>query len=87
MKTLAFAVLAASVIMSAISVVYVKHESRKHFVTLQGLERSRDNLQVEWTRFQLEYSTYASHDRIEDVAATALGLYVPRPQSVVLVTR
>jgi cell division protein FtsL len=87
MRYLALIVLTATVVVSAISVIYVKHESRKQFVLLQSLERDRDRLQVDWNRLQLEYSAWATHDRIERVATSSLALHAPRTRSVVLVTR
>ena len=72
---------------SAISVVYVKHESRTQFVELQRLERERDELALKWTQLQLEYSAWATHDRIRRVASERLQLQPPPAESVVLVTR
>jgi cell division protein FtsL len=71
---------------SAITAVYVKHESRKRFIELQSLMRERDELAMEWSRLQLEYSAWATHDRIESVAKKKLDLYAPPTASVVLVT-
>ena len=77
--------LVLSVVTSAVSVIYVKHESRKHFVELQKLERERDVLQTDWNRWQLEYSAWATHDRIADVARRKLEFYAPTTDAVVLV--
>lgn len=73
------------VFVSALSVVYVKHESRKLFVELQALEDQRDGLDVEWGRLQLEESTWAAHGRIESVARSQLGMALPPKDQVVLV--
>ncbi len=72
---------------SAISVVSVKHQSRKLFVELQGLERARDAMQVEWGQLQLEQSVWATHDRIQRIARDRLDLYVPPASKTVLVIR
>jgi cell division protein FtsL len=77
--------LALLVFGSALSVVYSKHLNRKLFVELGGLEQVRDELQVEWGRLQLEYSTWASHDRIRQLASTRLQLHTPPADSIVLV--
>jgi cell division protein FtsL len=87
MRFVLLAALASSVLLSAVSVVYVKHESRKQFVALQRLERERDELLTEWTRLQLEHGAWATHDRIEHVASTRLHLHVPATGTVVVVTR
>lgn len=77
--------LAAAVFSSALAVVYVKHMTRMTFVQLQGLEHERDALQVEWSKLQLELGTWASHDRVEQVARRELRLYPPTAQETVLV--
>ncbi len=73
--------------LTALAVVLAKHESRKMFVELQGLERSRDELNVEWGRLQLEQGTWATHSRIESVARTKLGMEIPRADAIVLVKK
>ena len=64
---------------SAIALVYTKHESRKLFVELETLARERDELDIEWGQLQIEQSTWATHARIEKVAAEELKL--TRPES------
>ncbi|MCP4041352.1 MAG: cell division protein FtsL [Gammaproteobacteria bacterium] len=73
--------------LTALAVVLAKHESRKMFVELQGLERSRDELNVEWGRLQLEQGTWATHSRIESVARSKLGMEIPRADAIVLVKK
>jgi cell division protein FtsL len=77
--------LALVVLGSAVSVVHIKHRSRILFVELQGLERQRDELNVEWTQLALERSSWATHDRIEDLATARLGFQVPSPQQMEVV--
>lgn len=72
--------------LSAVSVVYHKHLSRKLFVELQRLERERDAMQVEWGKLQLEESTWATHDRIQRIAVGQLEMHIPPARAVVLVT-
>lgn len=66
--------LIAVVVMSALSIVYAKHQSRKLFVELNILEQKRDQLNVEWGQLQLELNTWASHGRIENKARKNLGM-------------
>ena len=74
------------VLVSALGVVYAKHESRKLFVELEALKTSRDNLNIEWGRLQLEQSTWATPNRVESIAHSELGMQVPAPDKVVIVT-
>jgi cell division protein FtsL len=70
---------------SALSVVYSKHLNRKLFIELGQLEQTHDELQVEWSRLQIEHSTWASHDRIRQLARTQLQLHIPSAENIVLV--
>ena len=79
------AVLALAVLGSAIGNVYVKHERRTLVVELHALGNERDAMQVEWGQLQLEQSTWATHDRIQELATTRLGLEMPTSDSLVLV--
>lgn len=72
------------VILSALGVVYAKHQTRKLFVELQSLHKGRDDMEIEWGQLQLEQSTWATHGRIEDVANAKLGMEIPEPQQIVI---
>ena len=74
------------VIISALSVVFVKHENRKHFVELQGLQKQRDAMNIEWGQLQLEQSTWATHSRIEGIARKRLGMETV-PQGKVMIVK
>ncbi len=77
--------LAVAVLGSAIGVVYAKHESRKLFVQLQGLQVVRDELNVTWGQLQLEQSTWATNGRIERIARQSLNMQMPPTGAVVIV--
>ncbi len=72
-------VVGMALVVTAVSVVYVKHRSRTLFVELQSLERDRDSLNVEWTQLTLENTAWATHDRIEQVASKQLSFRMPTP--------
>tara|TARA_B100000676_G_C17962877_1_gene778636 strand:+ start:72 stop:344 length:273 start_codon:yes stop_codon:yes gene_type:complete len=72
-------VVGMALVVTAVSVVYVKHRSRTLFVELQSLERDRDRLNVEWTQLTLENTAWATHDRIEQVASKQLSFRMPTP--------
>ena len=48
-------------VISAIALIYTKHESRKLFVELETLTHERDELNIEWGQLQIEQSTWATH--------------------------
>lgn len=84
---LAIAVLSAVVMVSAIAVIMVKHESRKRFVALQVLEKERDQMNVEWGQLQLEQGAWATNSRVERIARKKLHMVIPSTGSVVVVKK
>lgn len=85
MGKVAFSLLVAAVLVSALGVVFSTHESRKAFVELQGLQKVRDEMNAQWGRLQLEQSTWATHGRIERIANEKLDMVIPPPGAVVIV--
>lgn len=74
-------------VMSAIAIVYTKHESRKMFVELEQLTTERDELNIEWGQLQIEQSTWATHARIERVASEELSLVRPKSTEIYVIER
>lgn len=74
-------------VVSAIALVYTKHESRKLFVELEGLTQERDGLNIEWGQLQIEQSTWAQHARIEQVATDDLSLVRPQASEIFVIER
>jgi cell division protein FtsL len=82
MLTVIFAVVC---VLSAIALVYTKHESRKLFVELEALTHERDGLNIEWGQLQIEQSTWAQHARIEQVATEDLSLVRPNTSEIFVI--
>lgn len=80
-------VFAVVCVLSAIALVYTKHESRKLFVELEGLTHARDGLNIEWGQLQIEQSTWAQHARIEQVATKELSLVRPEATEIFVIER
>ncbi|RUL76654.1 cell division protein FtsL [Dyella choica] len=77
--------LLASVMVSAIAVVWTRHQSRSLFVQLSQMQSQRDELNIEYGQLELEQATWAEPRRIDSEARTKLGMFAPRPQDVQLV--
>lgn len=73
------------VILSAVAVVYTSHLCRQLYSELSLLERKENALQVEWGRYLLEQSSWASLSRVEHLAVTKLNMHVPAPDEIVIV--
>ena len=70
---------------TALAIVYTKHESRKVFVELEQLAKERDELNIEWGQLQIEQSTWATHGRIEQVATEDLELIRPPASEIYVI--
>lgn len=75
-----------TVLASAITLVYTKHQSRKLFVELQQFKVQMAELNTEWGQLQLEQSAWSDHTRIEKVARTRLSMIMPDSGEVIFVT-
>ncbi len=82
---LLLAALIAANVVSAIGVVFARHEHRQLFIALTGLERARDELNIEFGRLQLEQATWAESNRIDQVAREKLGMKFPETGDIVVV--
>ncbi len=90
MKRLGLFVLALLLIAdiaSGVAVVHARHESRRLFVELTRLEAERDEMNFEFGRLQLEQSTWAEPNRIEQIARGQLGMVMPGAVDTVLIRR
>lgn len=82
---ISLALLVASVLISALAVVYAKHQTRGLFAELQQLEGTQDRMDIEWGQLQLEESTWATHGRVETLSSRQLEMVIPDPDSLVIV--
>lgn len=80
-------VFAVVCVLSAIALVYTKHDARKLFVELETLTQERDALNIEWGQLQIEQSTWAQHARIEQVATEDLALLRPEATEIFVIER
>ncbi len=74
-------------VLSALAIIYTKHESRKLFVELEDLTTERDALNIEWGQLQIEQSTWATHARIERVAIEEMSLVRPQSEEIYVIER
>jgi cell division protein FtsL len=69
----------------ALALVTAQHQARKLYVELQKEQELAKHFEIEWGQLQLEQSTWATHARIEKIAARELGMRVPPPSRVQVV--
>lgn len=80
-------VLLALLILCALAVVTSQHQARKLYVDLQKEQELEKKLEIEWGQLQLEQSTWATHARIEKLAARELRMRVPARSQTQVVAR
>lgn len=83
MKTAVILLLVFFVLVSAVSVVQTQHVSRKVFMEIEQLKKERDLLNEDWSRLQLEQSTWALDERVERMVKEEMGMHVPDNDSLV----
>jgi len=75
-----------AVLGSAAGAIYTKHRARELFVELERLNRARDGLETEWGQLQLEQSAWSTHAFVESVASGKLGMALPKPVEIEVVS-
>ncbi|CAB1276946.1 cell division protein FtsL [Candidatus Nitrosacidococcus tergens] len=80
----AIAVLSVLILISAVTLVDIKHQNRKQFMELQKLYKARDQLDDEWGRLLLEQSTLVRQGRIEQIAREKLEMVIPDSTQIVV---
>ena len=73
------------IIFSALSVVFSTYKSRQLFSELEQSHRHEIYLEEVWGRLLLEQSTWASRERIEDIAITKLTMKIPDSSDIKVV--
>ncbi|NIO85636.1 MAG: cell division protein FtsL [Candidatus Aminicenantes bacterium] len=85
MNRIVLLLLTIMVFISAVEVVYARHQTRKLFVDIQELGKEKNVLDEEWGRLQLEQSTWATDDRIESMARSELNMKPPEMKEIILI--
>lgn len=68
---------------SALTVVYVKHQSRVLFAELREVQKQQDSQVIEWGRLQLQNTTLATHSNVESRARKDLKMRLPEEVQLV----
>jgi len=71
---------------SALTVIYVKHESRVLFAELRHVQKQQDEQVIQWGRLQLQNSTLITQANVESMARKKLGMVLPESVRIVTLT-
>lgn len=72
-------------LISALFVICSKNKSRLIFSEIQKQERVLDQYEVEWGQLQLELTTLAEQNRVEQVAREQLRLVMPVREKIIYI--
>jgi cell division protein FtsL len=67
---------------SGAGAIYSKYRARELFVELERLNTSRDELDAEWGRLQLEQSAWSAYAFVERVASERLHMSIPDSRDI-----
>lgn len=85
LSRLRLVLLFVAILISALSIVYVKDLNRRFFVQYQMLESVHDQIQVDWGKLLLEQGAWSAQSRVQEVAQSQLKMHAPSPQEIVLI--
>ena len=86
MSSVGLAAYFLTVVISALSVVKETHQTRMLFATLQAQESERWQLQEDYSRLVLEYSTLSAPHRVSAISRTSLTMTSPDTGAIRVVT-
>jgi len=78
-----FCLLLTLVLGSALTVIYVKHQSRVLFADLRSVQKQQDQQIIQWGRLQLQNSTLSTHSNVETRARKDLKMRLPEDVNLV----
>lgn len=84
-QQIVFTILAAAILLSGLSVIYVTHLTREINAAYQQNVVHQNRLQIERSQLLLERSTWMMQARIQQAAEKNLGMMVPDQKSVVVI--
>jgi cell division protein FtsL len=79
--------LLAVLVACAIGLVTSQHKARKLFSNLEREQSRARELDIDYGRLQLEASTWGLHQRVEKIATGTLGMRVPDPRRVRIISK
>lgn len=85
LRFLGISILISALLVSALMVIYKKYNSRLIFIEIQKNEKLLDQYEVIWGQLQLELTTLAEQNRVEQVAREQLKLVLPAREKIVYI--
>lgn len=87
LKQMTLSILVLTVLLSALSIIFVTHTSRVLYATYQRHLTEKNRLYVERGQLLLERSTWMMQADVQRIAERKLGMIIPDHHSVVVIKR
>ena len=84
-RQVALLLIILTVLMSALGIIYVTHDTRVLHAQYQNNLTEQDRLLMQHGQLLLERSTWMLQSRIERIAESQLGMIIPDNKSVVII--
>ena len=84
-RFLGLSILISLLLVSALMVIYKKYNSRLIFIEIQKQEKALDQYEVSWGQLQLELTTLAEQNRVEQMAREQLKLVLPARDKIIYI--
>lgn len=85
LRFLGMSILISALLISALLVIHKKYTSRLIFIEIQKHEKLLDQYEVAWGQLQLELTTLAEQNRVEQVAREQLKLVLPAREKIIYI--
>ena len=78
-------ILMMTVMAVSLLVIGLRHQNRMMFVELQSLQKTRDDLNIEWGKLLLEEGAWSQQRRVESSARTRMSMNLPTAEQIKVV--
>lgn len=72
--------------LSALSLIYIRHQNHLTFMHIQILSQQHDELNEQWRQLRVEHSILVQQPRIERLAKQKLNMHIPQPHEITIIT-
>ena len=84
-KISSLVLLLLTTLISAIAVIYCKHNSRLIYIEMQKEEKKLLDYEVEWRQMQIELNLLSRQNHVEAVARNELKLIMPQREKIIYI--
>ncbi|MEK7992141.1 MAG: cell division protein FtsL [Thiotrichaceae bacterium] len=73
------------IFLSALGLIYTRHQNHLTFMQIQTLSQQHDELNEQWRQLRLEHSTLTQQPRIEQLTKQKLNMHIPQAHETMII--